>query len=79
MESKLEDGQYSFHPGLGITNLHSKEKIFTLKQIFKKSWEYGKSLFTCFVAFDRVSWDKLCKVLREYGVDGQLSRAITSF
>ena len=56
---------------------------FTLKQIFEKSWEYGKDLFACFVdlekAYDRVPRDKLWKVLQEYGVNGQLLRAIKSF
>ena len=55
---------------------------FTLKQIFEKSWKYGKDLFACFVdlekAHDRVPRDKLRKVLREYGVDGRLLRAIKS-
>ena len=59
------------------------DQIFTLKQIFEKTWEYAKDLFACFVdlekAFDRVPRDKLWKVLREYGVDGQLLRAIKSF
>ena len=60
-----------------------KNDIFTLKQIFEKSWEFGKNLFTRFVdlekACDRVPRDKLWKVLWEYGVDGQLFRAIKSF
>ena len=41
------------------------------------------ALHACFVdlekAFDRVPRDKLWKVLREYGADGQLLRAIKSF
>ena len=76
MESKLEDGQCGFRPGRSTT-----DQIFTLKQIFEKSWEYGKDLFACFVdlkkAYDRVPRDKVWKVLQEYGVDGQLLRAIT--
>ena len=76
--SKLEDGQCGFRPGRSTT-----DQIFTLKQIFEKSWEYGKDLFACFVdlekAYDRVPWDKLWKVLQEYGVDGKLLRAIKSF
>ena len=78
VESKLQDGQCGFRPGRSITN-----QIFTLKQIFEKSWEYGKDLFACFVdfeqAYDRVPRDKLRKVLQEYGVNGQLLRAIESF
>ena len=58
VESKLEDGQCGFHPGRSIT-----DQIFTLKQIFEKSWEYGKDLFACFVdlgkAYDRVPQDDL--------------------
>ena len=42
-----------------------------------------KDLFECFVdlekAFDQVSWDKLWKVLRKYGVDGHFLRTIKSF
>ena len=78
VESKLEDGQCGFRPGRSAT-----DQIFTLKQIFEKSWEYGKDLFACFVdlekAYDRVPWDKLWKVLQEYGVNGQLLCAIKSF
>ena len=77
-ESKLKDGQCGFRPGHSTT-----DQIFTLKQIFEKSWEYGKDLFACFVdlekAYDRVPRDKLWKVLQEYGVNGQLLRAIKSF
>ena len=78
LESKLEDGQCGFRPGRSTT-----DQIFTLKQIFEKSWEYGKDLFACFVdlekASDRVPRDKLWKVFQEYGVNGQLLRAIKSF
>ena len=78
MESKLEDGQCGFRPGRSTT-----DQIFTLKQIFEKSWEYGKDFFACFVdlekAYDRIPRDKPWKVLQEYGVDGQLLRAIKSF
>ena len=78
VEPKLEDGQCGFRQGRSTT-----DQSFTLKQIFEKSWEYGKDLFACFndleKAYDRVTRDKLGKVLREYGVDGQLLRAIKSF
>ena len=59
------------------------DQIFTLKQIFEKSWEHGKDLFACFndleKAYNRVPRDKLWKVLQEYGVDGQLLHAIKLF
>ena len=78
VESKLEDRQCGFRPGRS-----TMDQIFTLKRIFEKSWGYGKDLFACFVdlekAYDRVPRDKLCKVLREYGVNGQLLRGIRSF
>ena len=75
---KMEDGPCAFRPGRSIT-----DQIFTLKQIFEKSGEYGKDLFACFVdlekACDRVHRDKLWKDLQQYGVNGQLLRAIKSF
>ena len=78
VESKLEDGQCGFPPGRS-----TRDQIFTLKEIFEKSWQFGKDLFARFVdlekAYDRVPRDKLWKVLQEYGVDGQLLRAIKSF
>ena len=69
---KLEDGQCGFCPGRSTT-----DQIFTLKQIFEKSWEHCKDLFACFVdlekAYDQVLPDKLCKVLWKHGVDGHKS------
>ena len=69
VESNLEDGQYGFRLCRSTTG-----QIFTLKQIFEKSWEYGKDLFACFVdletAYDQVPRYKLWKVLQEYGVNG---------
>jgi len=54
-----------------------------MKQIFTKSWKYGKDPFACFAdlekAHDRVPRDKLWRVLQEYGIDGQLLLAIKSF
>jgi len=54
----------------------SQTKIFTLRQIFEKSCEYAKDVYTCFVnlwkAYDRVPREKLLGVVREYGVDGRL-------
>ena len=74
----MEDGQCSFRRGPNTT-----DEIFTLKQIFEKSWVYSKDLFARFVdlekAYGRVPWDKLWKVLQEYGVASQLLHAIKSF
>ena len=68
------DGHSGFRPRSSTT-----DQIFTLKQIFDKSWEYGKYLFACFVdlekAYDRVPRDKLWR----FCVDGQLLRAIKWF
>ena len=78
VESKLNDGLDGFCP-----DRWSSDEIFTLKEIFEKSWQYGKDLFACFVDFgeahDRVPWNKLWKVLWEYGFNVQLLRAIKSF
>ena len=48
LESKLKDGWCGFR--LGRSTL---DQIFTLKQIFEKSWEYGKDLFACFVDLEK--------------------------
>ena len=46
VDSKPEDGQCDFRPGRSTM-------IFTPKQIFEKSWEYGKDLFACFVDLEK--------------------------
>ena len=71
VESKLKYGRCGFRPGCNIT-----DRIFTLKQILEKCWEYAKDVFAWFVdlqkAYDQVSKDKLSRVLQEYGIDGHL-------
>ena len=58
------------------------DQIFTLRQIFKKFWEYAKYVFACFVdlenAYDWVSRDKFWRVVLEYGIDGHLLMVIKS-
>ena len=58
------------------------DQIFTLKQIFEKSWEYAKDVFARFAdlkkAYNRVPRDKLWKVLQEYGIGEHLLVAIKS-
>ena len=48
VESNLEDGQCGFRSGRCTT-----DQIFTLKQIFEKSWKYGKDLFACFIDLEK--------------------------
>ena len=73
----MEDGQCGFRPGHSTT-----DQIFTLKQIFEKSWEYGKDIYACFVdlekAYDRIPREKLWSVLQDYGINGHLLMAVKS-
>ena len=48
VKSKLEDGQCGLRPGRSTT-----DPIFTLRQIFAKSWEYAKGVFANFVDLDK--------------------------
>ena len=77
MESKLENGQCGFRPRRNNT-----DQIFTLRQIFEKSWEYAKDVFACFIdlekAYDRVPRVNLWRVLQEYGSDGHRLMVIYS-
>ena len=51
VKSKLEDSQCGFCPGRSTT-----DQIFTLKQHFEKSWEYGKYRFACMLCW---SWKNI--------------------
>ena len=66
IQPKLFDIQCGFCPGRS-----------TSQQLFDKSWEFAKDVYTCFVdlkrAYDRVLREKLWGALREYGVDGRPS------
>jgi len=44
----LDATQYGFRPGRSTT-----DQIFTLQQIFDKSWVYVKDVCTCFVALEK--------------------------
>ena len=44
VEPLLEESQCGFRPGRSTT-----DQIFTLRQIFEKSWEYAKDIYACFV------------------------------
>ena len=77
VESRLHDEQCGFRAGRSTT-----DQIFTLHQLLEKSWEYGKEVYLCFVdlekAYDRVPRIKLWRCLQEYGINGQLLKAIQS-
>jgi len=49
IEPKVDDTQCGFRRGHRIT-----DQIFTLHQIFEKSWEHSKSVYTCFVGIGKV-------------------------
>jgi len=67
IEPELEDTKCGFRPGRSAT-----DQIFTLQQIFEKSWEFAKYVHVCFVdlekAYDWVPRGKLRVVLPDYGV-----------
>jgi len=75
IEPKLDYTQCGFCRGCSTT-----EEISTLQQIFKKSWEHAKDLYTCFVdlgkVYGRVPREKLWVMLWEYGVEGCLLLAV---
>jgi len=75
IERKVENTPCVFRPGRSTA-----DEIFTLQQIFGKSWEYAKDVYTCFgnleKAYDQVPREK--RVLWEYGVRGRLFLAVKS-
>jgi len=77
IESKLNDTQCGFSPGRGTT-----DQILPIQQIFQKSWEYAKDVYTCFVdpekADGRFPRAKRWGVLRGNDIDGRLLLAVTS-
>ena len=48
VQSKLKNGHCGFYSGRSTT-----DQIFAIKQIFEKSWEYGKDLFACLANLER--------------------------
>ena len=58
------------------------DQLFTLLQMFEKSWKYAEDIYICFVdlekSYDGDPRDKMCRVLREYGVVGCLLMAVNS-
>jgi len=72
-EPKLNDTQCGFRCCRSTT-----EQISTFYQIFEKSWEYSKDVYTYFVAkvYGGVPREKLLGVLQEYSVNGCLFLAV---
>ncbi|TWW64247.1 hypothetical protein D4764_03G0012550 [Takifugu flavidus] len=72
-----QEEQCGFRPGRGTT-----DHLFTLAGLLEGSWEFAQPVHMCFVdlekAYDRVPRSTLWGVLREYGVEGPLIRAVQS-
>ncbi|KAI3377171.1 hypothetical protein L3Q82_009083 [Scortum barcoo] len=58
------------------------DQLYTLRRVLEGLWEFAQPVHMCFVdlekAFDRVPRGILWGVLREYGVQGPLLRAVRS-
>ena len=70
VESKLKNDLCGFRLGRS-----TKDKIFTLRQIFEQSWKYAKDVFACFVdlekAFERfleINFEKRCRSMTLVGI-----------
>ena len=76
IESKLEESQFGFRNGTGVTGA-----VFVINRIIYKQLgkEKGK-LYACFAdlrpAFDRINREKLEEKIRKMGVNEKLSRRI---
>ncbi|TWW78062.1 R2DM Retrovirus-related Pol polyprotein from type II retrotransposable element [Takifugu flavidus] len=76
-QTGVVEEQCGFRPGRGTT-----DQLFTLAGVLKGSWEFAQPVHMCFVdlekAYDWVPRCTLWGVLREYGVEGPLIRAVQS-
>uniref|UniRef100_A0A8C9TUR8 Reverse transcriptase domain-containing protein n=1 Tax=Scleropages formosus TaxID=113540 RepID=A0A8C9TUR8_SCLFO len=77
VEPRILEEQCGFHPGRGTL-----DQLYTLTRVLEGSWEFAQPVHMCFVglekAFDRVPRGILWEVLRNYGVQGLLLRAVRS-
>jgi len=72
IEEKAKDligrNQFGFRRGCG-----TRDAIGVMRVLCERSMEHGNDVYICFVdfekAFDRVSWEKMMKVLKNLGVD----------
>ncbi|TWW76577.1 R2DM Retrovirus-related Pol polyprotein from type II retrotransposable element [Takifugu flavidus] len=60
----------------------NQDQLFAVAGVLEGSWEFAQPVHMCFLdlekAYDRVPRSILWGVLREYGVDGPLIRAVQS-
>ena len=77
IEPQLGEWQHGFRTNRGTTDM-----VFSIRQLMEKAWEYNIKLYIIFIdlqkAFDSVPRKKLWKCLTEYGINGQLLKAIKS-
>src|SRR5277367_4187123 len=72
IEAKAKDligrNQFGFRRGCG-----TRDAIGVMRVLCERSMEHGNDVYICFVdfekVFDRVSWEKMMKVLQNLGVD----------
>ena len=77
IEPQLGEWQHGFRRNRGTTDM-----IFSIRQLMEKAWEYNQKLYMIFIdlqkAFDSVPRKRLWNCLLEYGINGQLLKAIKS-
>ena len=71
LNHELPDVQTGFRKGR-----ETRDQIVNICWIIEKARKYQKSIYFCFIdcakAFDCVDHNKLCKILREMGIQGHL-------
>ena len=76
-EGMIDEEQCGFRRGRGCV-----DQVFTVKQLSEKYVGKGKDLFVAYMdlekAYDRIDRDAMWRVLRMYGINGNLLRAIQS-
>ena len=77
-DEQIGEEQGGFRKGRGCM-----DQVFALKMLIEKKLEKQKKLYVGFMdlekAYDRVNREQLWRVLQEYGVRGNMLRAVKSF
>ena len=77
IEPQLGEWQHGFRSNRGTTDM-----IFSIRQLMEKAWEFDNKLYMIFIdlhkAFDSVPRKRLWNCLHDYGINGQLLKAIKS-